>query len=84
MTQKDKLIIHVHHGALLLVPQRQCISSFVFYMCRRDINKPHTEFKLISKNKITMVVYQDFGGWEPRVLMRVQKKASGTRDVIKL
>ena len=25
--------VNVHHGALLLVPQWQCISSFVFYVC---------------------------------------------------
>ena len=36
--------------------------SFVFYMCRRDINQPRTEFKLISKNKITVVVYQGYWG----------------------
>ena len=29
--------VNVHRGALLLVPQWQCISSFVFYIDLRDI-----------------------------------------------
>ena len=30
-------------------------------MCRRDINQPHAEFKLIFK-KITVVVHQEYFG----------------------
>ena len=32
--------VNVHRGALLLVPQWQCISSFVFYI---DIKKSYSE-----------------------------------------
>ena len=28
--------VNVHRGALLLVPQRQCISSFVFYYLKQN------------------------------------------------
>ena len=48
--------MNVHRGALLLVPQWQCISSFVFYMytCNLVIlfqNKYHKIIKLISIKK---------------------------------
>ena len=61
-------------------------------MCRRDINQPHTEFKLISK-KITgcisgllragilsVIESSDRPGYS----CEFRKKASGTRNVIKL
>ena len=33
--------VNVHRGALLLVPQWQCISSFVFYIYLSGLNKVH-------------------------------------------
>ena len=41
--------VNVHRGALLLVPQWQCISSFVFYI---DSSKRKGKVLILSNDKI--------------------------------
>ena len=39
LTSGSQGSVNVHRGALLLVPQWQCISSFVFYIYKKNHNK---------------------------------------------
>ena len=49
LTSGLQVSVNIHRGALLLVPEWQCISSFVFYICMTII-RMHTTPKLVGRN----------------------------------